>query len=179
MNRKGRARAQDAPRPPLRPARRRLVCVDTRISNDLFAHWLGQGLLAEFAPYPRHRREVTFGRSRFDFLLEGPDGSCFVEVKSCTLARRGRVEFPDAPTERGARHLRELVDVAQAGMRACVVFCLLREDGEVFSPADDIDRRFGRALRQALCQGVEAFAYQVRTRRFGMSLAGNRPILPP
>lgn len=141
----------------------RWVSVDARLPNELVAEALQRGRLAPVVAYPAVRREVTFGRSRFDFCLEGPGKPPFLlEVKSITLVVDGLGCFPDAVTERGRRHLSELMSAVGEGYRAAVVFVVQREDATGMRPHDESDPEFGQALREAAARGVEVYAYACR-----------------
>jgi sugar fermentation stimulation protein A len=138
----------------------RWVSVDARLPNDMVEEALRDGRLAPLAGYPSVRREVTFGRSRIDFLLEATDRPpCLVEVKSITLVVDGLGCFPDAVTARGRRHVEELSRAVQSGYRGVVVFCVQRDDAVGMRPHDESDPEFGRALREAARRGVEVYAY--------------------
>jgi sugar fermentation stimulation protein A len=137
----------------------RWVSVDARLPNDLVAEALRVGRIAPLAGYPIMRREVPFGRSRFDFRLEGPDRApCLVEVKSITLVIDGLGCFPDAVTARGRRHLEELAGAVAEGFRAAVVFVVQRDDAVGVRPHDESDPDFGRTLRESAQRGVEVYA---------------------
>jgi sugar fermentation stimulation protein A len=139
------------------------ISVDARLPNDLVEEALRADRLAPLAGYPTLRREVPFGVSRFDFLLEAPDRSpCLVEVKSVTLVVDGLACFPDAVTLRGRRHLEELVSALEMGYRAAVVFVVQRGDAGGFRPYDESDPDFGQALRMAARRGVEVYACACR-----------------
>lgn len=136
------------------------ISVDARLPNDLVEEALRADQLAPLAGYPTLRREVPFGGSRFDFLLQAPGRSpCLVEVKSVTLVVDGLACFPDAVTLRGRRHLEELVSALEMGYRAAVVFVVQRGDAGGFRPHDESDPDFGQALRMAARRGVEVYAY--------------------
>ena len=138
----------------------RWISVDARLPNSLVEKALHQGWLAPLADYDTVRREVSFGRSRFDFLLEAPGRApCFVEVKSITLVVHGVGCFPDAVTARGRRHVKELAAAVGEGYRAAVLFCVQRDDAIAVRPHDESDPDFGQALRQAARRGVEVYAY--------------------
>ena len=96
-----------------------------------------------FAGFVTGRREVVYGDSRLDLLLSGPGGACFIEVKSVTLVEDGVALFPDAPTERGRRHLGALVRAMEEGYRAAAVFVIQREDARACAPHDTADPAFG------------------------------------
>mgnify|MGYP001293299737 CR=1 FL=1 len=139
-----------------------LVGLHTGRPNGLVEEALRAGRVPELAGYTGYRREVRYGRenSRIDLLLEG-DGlpPCYVEVKNVTAAVEGGSGFfPDAVTERGAKHLREMMAVVRDGARAALVFCVQRGDVAEVRPADHIDPVYGRTLRAALAAGVEAYA---------------------
>jgi len=119
----------------------RTVVVDSRIPNQIMREALGSGEIAEFSGYELVRSEPAYGKSRLDFLLAG-DKLCFVEVKSCTLVRNGVALFPDAPTERGRRHLQELARAHEEGYRACILFVIQREDAKLLMPNDETDPDF-------------------------------------
>ncbi len=136
-----------------------LVSVDARLPNSLFVEALTAGLLHPFQCYPRFEREVRLGESRLDFRLNGPAGACWVEVKSVTLVENGVARFPDAPTARGARHLKELSVVTGRGERAAVVFVVQRSDARIFAPHDRVDPVFGVALREAARVGVGVYVW--------------------
>jgi sugar fermentation stimulation protein A len=137
----------------------RWVSVDARLPNDLVAESLRAGKLVPLAGYPILRREVPFGRSRFDIRLEAPDRApCLVEVKSITLVIDDLGCFPDAVTTRGRRHLEELAVAVDKGYRAAVVFVVQRDDAVGVRPHDESDPDFGRALRESARRGVEVYA---------------------
>ena len=153
-----------------------LASADARLPNSLVAEALAQRRLPQFKKYPYVRREVTFGESRLDLLLEGPDGLCYVETKSVTLVEEGVGLFPDSPTVRGVKHMRNLIHAVEEGHRAAVVFVVQRDDCEHFSPHDQADPEFGVALRRGLEAGVEAFAYNCRVTEQEVTLDRRLPI---
>ena len=138
------------------------LCSVTAIhANKLFAEAIASGNLEAF-DYDQIEAEVTFGQSRLDFRLANQGGACWVEVKSVTYASDGMGKFPDAPTPRGCRHLRELASLAVQGERASVVFIAQREDVEVFMPFEEVDPVFAETLREVSRVGVEVHAYRCR-----------------
>lgn len=131
-----------------------LVNIDSQAPNQVAATWLSLQY-----PGARIQREVTLGDSRLDFHLTGPQGfSLYVEVKGCTLEVDGRAMFPDAPTQRGGKHLRCLQAAVQAGHQAMVLFIIQMRPVTGFSPNDAMDPAFGAALRQAQRAGVQVHA---------------------
>jgi sugar fermentation stimulation protein A len=149
------------------------VGINTQRPNALVAEAIEAGEVPELRGYGKLRREVKYGQnSRVDILLEEEgEAPCFVEVKNCTLlAPDGRIRFPDAVTERGRKHLDELIQTVQEGNRAVMFFLVNREDGDGFGPADHIDPAYGRRLREAAEAGVELLAYRTRIGEEAMSL---------
>lgn len=148
-----------------------LVTIDSRVPNRVVAEALARGDLPELRAYDSVRPERTWGSSRFDFHLSGNGGEALVEVKGCTLVDAdGRALFPDAPTARGARHVRELAEGVASGVRGVLIVVVQRGDGRVFSPNDRTDRAFGDALREASASGVEVIARRARVDREGVEL---------
>ncbi len=121
--------------------------------------------------------EPRYEGGRFDLLLDGPAGLCFVETKSVTLVKDGVALFPDAPTERGRRHLLKLRELAGLGVEAAVVFIIQREDAVAFSPTPPADPAFARAFREAVEAGVRAFAYTCSVTEKAIELKGKVPVL--
>jgi sugar fermentation stimulation protein A len=137
------------------------VSVDARMPNRLMAEALRQNELEEFKGFRLLRAEPELGAGRMDFLLEGAKGEKFlVEVKSCTLAENGVAMFPDAPTERGRRHLEGLTRMVEKGWKTAIVFLAQREDVEKFQPNHKEDPRFAEALKTAAGKGVKTYAYK-------------------
>lgn len=139
-----------------------LVGINTMLPNRLVREGIENGTIPELAGYGSIRTEVAYGRenSRIDLLLEdGPGGTCYVEVKNLTLAQHGIGLFPDAVSRRGSKHLRELEEMAALGHRAVIFFCAQRSDVREVRPADAIDPEYGKTLRRAVANGVEALAY--------------------
>lgn len=135
------------------------ISIDSRVPNKLLLEALRNGELVEFSKYKVVKSEWNYDHTRFDFLLTDGVEKCVLEVKSCTLVLNGKALFPDAPTERGRRHLINLMEAKKKGFRACVLFLVQRTDAKAFSPNDSVDMKFGEALRKAAAEGVEAYAY--------------------
>ena len=136
-----------------------MVSVDSRVPNKLVLEALKNRDIEELSQYNTIKPEYGYGHTRFDFFLANGHESCLLEVKSCTLVKDGVAMFPDAETERGRRHVRDLVKAKKEGYRACVLFIVQRTDAQVFSPNDETDPEFGRVLREAAAEGVEVYAY--------------------
>ncbi|MEX6503969.1 DNA/RNA nuclease SfsA [Pseudomonas zhanjiangensis] len=141
----------------------RLALINTGRANALVEEALRGGLIDELAGFDGLKREVPYGqeRSRIDFRLDYPDGPAYVEVKSVTLgfADSAVAAFPDARTERGAKHLRELAALARDGVRAVQLYCVNLSGIEAVRPAAEIDPAYAAALREAVAAGVEVLAY--------------------
>lgn len=129
-----------------------LINMDSQIPNDIAAEWLPESGL--FSPDAIIRREVTCGKSRFDFMICEGEKTSYLEVKGVTLETNGVARFPDAPTERGAKHLRELTALAQQGIGAYVLFVIQMKQIRELRPNDAMDPAFGTALREAAQAGV-------------------------
>lgn len=152
-----------------RPDGAGVVSLDSTLPNRLIHRALLAGALDELAGWTLNRAEARVGRSRFDFVLGKPDGRRLaLEVKSVTLVEDGIGMFPDAVTARGARHVRELAELAQRdGWEAAVLFVLQRPDATRIVAAADIDPEFAQALADAERVGV-----RVLGRRCHVSLEG-------
>ena len=153
-----------------------LVSVDARLPNPLVGEALKAGRLAPFQACETFEREVVLGGSRIDFRLAMPDGALWLETKSVTLVESGVARFPDAPTARGSRHVRELVRSVEEGMRAAVVFVVQRSDARAFMPHDGADPVFGEALRTAAAVGVDVLAWTCRVTLDGIAIAEEIPV---
>ena len=158
------------------------VLVNTSRPNHVVAEAIGHGQVAELTGYGRMRQEVRYAqRSRVDILLdEAEDGGpqCFVEVKNVTLADGpGQAAFPDSVTARGARHMADLAEEVASGHRAVVFFLVSRADATQMRPADDIDSKYGAALRAAVAAGVEVLAYRCEISQVGLKLGARVPVI--
>lgn len=154
------------------------VGINTALPNHLVHEAIVNGVVQELSGYSSIRPEVPYGEhSRIDLLLEGPKGRCFVEVKNVTMVENDRAFFPDAVTTRGQKHLNELMRVVHEGDRGVIFFTVQRFDGKSVSPADNIDPEYGRLLRLALKNGVEAFAYRADVTPWDIQLTERLPIV--
>jgi sugar fermentation stimulation protein A len=146
------------------PSGGELVSLDTTLPNRLVGEALRALALEEFRGWVLERTEVTIGRSRLDFLLAREENRRLaLEVKSVTLVEGGVALFPDAVTERGARHVRELAEVAgRPGWEAAVLFLLQRSDGREIRTARSIDPGFAEALEEAKAAGVKILGRRCR-----------------
>jgi sugar fermentation stimulation protein A len=145
---------------------RTLVGINTSLPNDLVEEGIRTGTITELQGYESIRREVRYGnrKSRIDLLLDehATTPRCWVEVKNVTLVLERVALFPDSVTERGRKHLFELIDQVNAGDRAALVFVVQRKDCDSVGPADAIDPAYGETLREAITAGVEVYAYRAK-----------------
>ena len=151
----------------------RLINMDAQAPNKVFSEWA-----AQFEPrLTALRSEYTYGQSRLDFCLETEQGLHFVEVKGVTLEEGGHTRFPDAPTERGIKHLQELMHAVEEGHRASAVFVIQMEDVVDFAPNDVTHPAFGAALRQAAAAGVQVVAVNCRVTPDSLEIIGRVPVV--
>ncbi|HIQ31951.1 MAG TPA: DNA/RNA nuclease SfsA [Methanothermococcus okinawensis] len=132
------------------------VLVNTSLHSTIASRAIEKGVLG-FTPRSI-RREVTFKNSRFDFLV---DNNTFVELKGCNLVRGDTGYFPDAPTKRGVKHLRELIEAKEMGYNAVILIMALREC-KYFLPNFKMDRAFSEMFYRALEKGVEFRGFKVK-----------------
>lgn len=152
-----------------------LVSVDSRVPNAVVAESVEASLLPEFRGLRVERREPRYGDSRFDLLLSGSESRLMLEVKGCTLVDERTALFPDAPTERGARHLRTL-SLAKAEGRSAIVFLIQRGDADRLEPNRATDPGFAAGLAEASLKGVEAYAYTSNVTLEGISINRRVPV---
>ena len=132
-----------------------LINMDSQAPNAAAKEWLLSGGLGQISEL---KAEYTHGDSRFDFSFLKDGRRCFLEVKGVTLENDGICAFPDAPTERGVKHLRGLTELAKQGFGAYVLFVIQMSDVKYLHPNDATDPAFGAALREAAAQGVQILA---------------------
>lgn len=158
------------------------VGVNTIRANAAVARVLAAGALSELARYGAVEREVRAGaRSRIDFrLVDHPEDArpAWLEVKSVTLADGDTGLFPDSVSERGRRHLEELMRLRRAGDRAALLFLVQRADCAAVAPADEIDPAYGETLRAAARAGVELFALGARVTARAIHVERRLPVRP-
>ena len=139
-----------------------LVSLNTTLPNSLAAEAIAEGRIEEFQGYQIVRREVKYKNSRFDLLLSRDGILCFLEVKSVTLVETRIAMVPDAPTLRGVKHIHHLMEAMNEGYEASILFIVQRQDADSFTPKEDIDPEFARALRRSYKSGVKICAYTCR-----------------
>lgn len=139
------------------------VAVDAHLANDVAHEAVLAGIVPGLGRIEKLKREVTKGASRFDMACAVDGRPCFIEVKCCTLCVGGVGLFPDAPTARGARHLRELGELSQGGALCYVLFVLQNPAAQSISPNHATDPEFAGALAQAHASGVRVYALTCKT----------------
>ena len=154
-----------------------LVSIDSNLPNRFMKRMLTEHRLEQLTGYERVVPEPELFHGRADFRLEGKDGTVLIEVKSCTLVEEGVALFPDAPTTRGARHMRDLARALHGGLatRALAVFVIQRPDAALFRPNDATDPAFGSALREAHAHGVEILSLATRLNHWSLELVRQIP----
>lgn len=157
-----------------------LIGVDTMLPNSLVSEAIDNGIVAELQGYGAITQEVAYGKesSRIDLLLTDPGKTdCFIEIKNVTAStEKGIAIFPDAVTQRGTKHLRELIGVVKGGRRAVIFFCIQRTDARSFRPAHEIDPEYSDTLKRAIKNGVEALAYRAEISPDGVELRYPVPV---
>ena len=151
----------------------RLINMDSQAPNTAAREWLESGGLGKI---DNLRPETVHGDSRFDFSFTLEGKPCFLEVKGVTLEENGVCAFPDAPTERGAKHLRGLAEAVRQGYGAYVLFVIQMADVKYLHPNDRTDPDFGIALREAAAQGVHIVAVECRVSEDTMEISGSVPV---
>lgn len=152
----------------------RLINMDSQAPNTAAREWLLSGGLGEISDL---RAEYTHGDSRYDFSFLRDGKRCFLEVKGVTLENDGVCAFPDAPTERGAKHLRGLTRAVGEGYGGYVLFVIQMADVKHLHPNDATDPNFGAALREAAAAGVQVLAVDCRVTVDSMEIGKSVPVV--
>ena len=153
-----------------------LVSIDSRLSSSLAAEAFAKGTFPRFSAFNNLRREVTYHNSRLDLMLSSSDSTCYIETKCSTLVKDGVAMFPDAPTARGLRHLRDLIHACKAGHHASVMFVIQRDYAISFAPNWETDRDFCETLALASKSGVEVCAYTCNVTLEGIEIHHEVPV---
>lgn len=151
-----------------------LVNMDSQAPNKAAAEWLPKSGI--FSEHARIRQEVTFGNSRFDLYVEDGKRKAFIEVKGVTLEEDGAAKFPDAPTERGVKHVRELIACRKSGYETYLLFLIQMKGIRYFEPNDRTHPAFGEALRDAARQKVTILAYDCQVDFQSMTVDQQIPV---
>ena len=148
-----------------------IINIDSQAPNKAAGEYL-----SKIFPDCRIKSECKYGLSRFDFYIEGCGRRIFAEVKGVTLFRDGMALFPDAPTQRGVKHVRELMKCVDDGYEAFVIFVIQSGRKVVFSPNDETHPQFGEALREAQVRGVRIMAVNCDVTADSMTVRGEIPV---
>ena len=147
-----------------------LVSLYSQQANSIVYDAIIDGKIKELAGYDHHQREKTVDNSRIDIYLANEKEECYVEVKGVTLIVDGEARFPDAPTERGAKHLKELIKLKKDGNRCAVFFLIQHPIGKFFRPNWENDPVFSQTLNEAYDAGVEILVYRCDNQLSGVEL---------
>lgn len=148
-----------------------LVSIYSQQANEIVYDAIITGKIKELSGYDFHQREKTIDNSRIDIYLSNENGEkCFVEVKGVTLVVGVEARFPDAPTERGTKHLNELIKLKKEGFRTAVFFLIQHPLAESFRPNWENDPLFSKTLNEAYEKGVEIIVYKCDNRLDGIDL---------
>jgi sugar fermentation stimulation protein A len=141
----------------------KLINIDSQIPNKVVLEALINKKIKKLIKYTTIEKEKTFGKSRFDFKLSNENNEIYyLEVKGVTLEEDGHCKFPDAPTQRGTKHVLELIEVIQNGMGGGILFLIQMDEVKTFSTNNEMDPRFGEAVRLAKEKGVDLFAFSCK-----------------
>ena len=156
-----------------------LVAMYSQQANKIVIDAILNGKVKELSGYDIVESEKNIGNSRIDIYLanldenDGPIDDTYVEVKSVTLIKEGIAQFPDAPTERGRKHLEELISLKKEGIRAVVFFLIEHPNGNSFRPNWENDPKFSQTLNNAYNEGVEILVYKTENTLENIELVGN------
>lgn len=154
---------------------KRMINMDSQIPNKVVEEWIRKGNL--FPNATLIKPETTYKQSRFDLYIEEDNRKIFIEVKGVTLEQDGVVKFPDAPTERGIKHLNELCEAVKDGYEAYVFFVIQMKGVKYFTPNMKTHAAFGEALRNAKEQGVHILAYDCKVTKDSIEIAQEVPVV--
>ena len=152
-----------------------LINMDSQIPNYVAAQWLRKGSL--FPKDARIQMEKRYGNSRFDIYAEAGERKAFLEVKGVTLEVDGQARFPDAPTQRGVKHVRELMECVREGYEAYLLLVIQMAGVQSFAPNWDTHPAFGSALQEAAQAGVQILAYDCKVKPDEIVLDKPVPVL--
>lgn len=156
------------------------ICVNTLRANSIITDAIAAGDIPELSEYDEIKREVKYGseNSRIDILLKSNHKvDCYIEVKSVTLLEAGRGYFPDARTERGQKHLRELTAIAKSGLRAVLFYAVPHTGITEVAVAKEIDPNYASLLEQARDAGVEILCYRINISEYDLTIGMQLPFI--
>lgn len=154
----------------------KLVALDSQLGGKLFAEAIASDSITELQGYRILKKEYTFNKSRLDFLLAKGEEQALIEVKSVNLVENKVALFPDAPTKRGTRHVKELIKAQLNNLKAVLFFVIQREDATVFSPHQKRDQTFADLVFQAHQNNVQVLAYTCYVSQEKMCLQQRIPV---
>jgi len=152
------------------------ISIDSQLPNTLACEAISSGVIKELKGYPVLNREVVYNNSRFDIQLIG-ENTCFVEVKGVTLEKDNWSYFPDAPTERGRKHIDELIHAVENGYRGVLLFVVQIEYAKGFSPNTAMDPDFTQKVKEAAKAGVQILAYRCSISPYEVKIADKIPVI--
>lgn len=154
---------------------KRLVNMDSQIPNAVVKEWLEEGNLFDLPI--KIQPETTYSKSRFDLYVEAGNRKIFIEVKGVTLEENGVARFPDAPTERGVKHVEELIKALKDGYESYIIFVIQMNGARYFTPNIDTHPEFAEALRKAKKAGVKILAYDCDVKEDEIRLNSSIPVV--
>lgn len=152
------------------------VLLESVMANRLVLKALKEGRLEGFEGWTGIKREAAYGNSRFDVRLTDRERTCYIEIKCVTLVQDSVARFPDAPTERGTKHVRELMRAKAEGLGAAVIVVAQREDARSFTPNSETDPVFSEAIALAAEAGVRVYAYRCSVTSSSITLLERIPV---
>lgn len=153
----------------------RWVCLVARWANDFFAQWLSDKKIPDFEDATFIKQEYKIGGSRFDFMIERPGEKWLIEVKSVNFVEGGHALFPDAPTERGRRHVEELMALRHEGWNTGVIFVTMGQDVVDVGFNEKNDPAFAKTMQRAQNEGLYIKAFSARITPSVVLFMGERP----
>ena len=151
-----------------------LVNMDSQVPNKVVEDWIKEGNFLEEITFLK--REQTYGNSRFDIYVEGEGKKIFMEVKGVTLEEDHVAMFPDAPTQRGVKHIEELIKCKEEGYEAYIFFVIQMKGVTSFTPNDKTHPEFAEALKRAKLAGVRILAYDCIITRDSITIDSPIPV---
>lgn len=158
---------------------KRLINMDSQVPNQVVEEALYSGkiqLPGIQEPFIKIKREQTYGKSRFDFYLETEQEKIFIEVKGVTLEEGGLVKFPDAPTQRGVKHIEELISATKEGYQCFIIFVVQMSEVSCFMPHEERHPEFAEALRAAQKAGVGILSYTCEVTADSLNIEAPLPV---
>lgn len=153
----------------------RLINMDSQVTNKVIQEWMQDGFL--FENISLIKPESKYKNSRFDFYVEAGKRKIYIEVKGVTLEEDGVVMFPDAPTERGVKHLRELEECIEEGFEAFVIFVIQMSDVKVFKANEEMHKVFAETLARVHHKGVQVLAYECLVTENSIKISKQVPVI--